>query len=83
MTRVLLLVFIFLSLSQIGQAQLEENSIVLFAKANVLLESGRYDEAVRMYNRILSSDENHTNACLLYTSPSPRDATLSRMPSSA
>ena len=25
----------------------------------------------------------HTNACLLYTSPSPRDATLSRMPSSA
>ena len=26
---------------------------------------------------------DHTNACLLYTSPSPRDATLSRMPSSA
>ena len=25
----------------------------------------------------------HTSACLLYTSPSPRDATLSRMPSSA
>ena len=25
----------------------------------------------------------HTVACLLYTSPSPRDATLSRMPSSA
>ena len=24
-----------------------------------------------------------TNPCLLYTSPSPRDATLSRMPSSA
>ena len=24
-----------------------------------------------------------TNNCLLYTSPSPRDATLSRMPSSA
>ena len=24
-----------------------------------------------------------TNDCLLYTSPSPRDATLSRMPSSA
>ena len=24
-----------------------------------------------------------TNICLLYTSPSPRDATLSRMPSSA
>ena len=26
---------------------------------------------------------NDTNTCLLYTSPSPRDATLSRMPSSA
>ena len=26
---------------------------------------------------------NDTDACLLYTSPSPRDATLSRMPSSA
>ena len=25
----------------------------------------------------------HSNICLLYTSPSPRDATLSRMPSSA
>ena len=25
----------------------------------------------------------HTMICLLYTSPSPRDATLSRMPSSA
>ena len=27
--------------------------------------------------------DNHAIACLLYTSPSPRDATLSRMPSSA
>ena len=26
---------------------------------------------------------NNLNICLLYTSPSPRDATLSRMPSSA
>ena len=28
-------------------------------------------------------DENEYKNCLLYTSPSPRDATLSRMPSSA
>ena len=27
--------------------------------------------------------KNHTNICLLYTSPSPRDGLLSRMPSSA
>ena len=26
---------------------------------------------------------SHCNSCLLYTSPSPRDATLSRMPSTA
>ena len=31
----------------------------------------------------LSSKSNRNNVCLLYTSPSPRDATLSRMPSSA
>ena len=30
-----------------------------------------------------SDNENGVKACLLYTSPSPRDATLSRMPSSA
>ena len=28
-------------------------------------------------------DQTHNRNCLLYTSPSPRDATLSRMPSSA
>ena len=28
-------------------------------------------------------DQFSSNTCLLYTSPSPRDATLSRMPSSA
>ena len=28
-------------------------------------------------------DDDQLEACLLYTSPSPRDATLSRMPSSA
>ena len=29
------------------------------------------------------NDSANISACLLYTSPSPRDATLSRMPSSA
>ena len=31
----------------------------------------------------LFSKDDETVSCLLYTSPSPRDATLSRMPSSA
>ena len=34
-------------------------------------------------DKILSSPLESLNNCLLYTSPSPRDATLSRMPSSA
>ena len=33
--------------------------------------------------RAIAVDPRNTNTCLLYTSPSPRDATLSRMPSSA
>ena len=32
---------------------------------------------------LLESVEGGSKICLLYTSPSPRDATLSRMPSSA
>ena len=35
------------------------------------------------YKETCSGKTGHTEACLLYTSPSPRDATLSRMPSSA
>ena len=40
---------------------------------------------VNEYNKSLhvSDDMHHMKVCLLYTSPSPRDATLSRMPSSA
>ena len=34
-------------------------------------------------NRQTITDEVLNTTCLLYTSPSPRDATLSRMPSSA
>ena len=33
--------------------------------------------------RVHDNFRNKGNGCLLYTSPSPRDATLSRMPSSA
>ena len=34
-------------------------------------------------NAVYSTKNNKVYVCLLYTSPSPRDATLSRMPSSA
>ena len=39
------------------------------------------DISVKNYVSLLGGDEG--SICLLYTSPSPRDATLSRMPSSA
>ena len=35
------------------------------------------------YTVLISPHVNKDASCLLYTSPSPRDATLSRMPSSA
>ena len=38
---------------------------------------------VREKARRLGAEEEEDGDCLLYTSPSPRDATLSRMPSSA
>ena len=36
-----------------------------------------------VYGVSLAQDGEDVKSCLLYTSPSPRDATLSRMPSSA
>ena len=61
--------------------------------------SGKKTNAIEVYRKILISEPSNLIAlnnlasllntinkykdCLLYTSPSPRDATLSRMPSSA
>ena len=42
----------------------------------------RVDLLIRIA-RLRARQGQRTQACLLYTSPSPRDATLSRMPSSA
>ena len=43
----------------------------------------KYPVAIVFLSMLLDSDLSKFKACLLYTSPSPRDATLSRMPSSA
>ena len=41
-------------------------------------------EEIIEYNKTLGATKRmQVDPCLLYTSPSPRDATLSRMPSSA
>ena len=50
-------------------------SIRKVEKEVLLLDSGDIFQGTPYFN--------HYKGCLLYTSPSPRDATLSRMPSSA
>ena len=56
----------------------EENMMVpISAWKKVLDQLGNLHEADKLMA------EARERACLLYTSPSPRDATLSRMPSSA
>ena len=48
------------------------------------VESEYADDAIIDIDELNGCDGHHIHlTCLLYTSPSPRDATLSRMPSSA
>ena len=47
----------------------------------VTQEKGKLDSYISA--GVAYYDQGDYSACLLYTSPSPRDATLSRMPSSA
>ena len=49
-----------------------------FEESGILLANKK---GVNLKNTVLNKDD--IKICLLYTSPSPRDATLSRMPSSA
>ena len=44
---------------------------------------GELSSFVKEYADALAQTTGHTICCLLYTSPSPRDRTRSRMPSSA
>ena len=51
---------------------------------NVRIWVGRYDpKTAGSLTLDMSGSQGLNDTCLLYTSPSPRDATLSRMPSSA
>ena len=55
------------------------------ALGSILLEANATPEDVVKIDLFFKdkNDRALVNPCLLYTSPSPRDATLSRMPSSA
>ena len=55
-----------------------------FAKINRPISGFTYEKDLPKGNHPFQLYSQGTpNGCLLYTSPSPRDATLSRMPSSA
>ena len=55
--------------------QLKEGVVAGFAGATA--------DAMTLFERLEMKLQEHPETCLLYTSPSPRDGLLSRMPSSA
>jgi len=70
-------------IKRIGLSSLFSSTVIGFA-ANCVLPA-RLGEFIRAsyIGRMEKISKSSSLACLLYTSPSPRDATLSRMPSSA
>ena len=46
-------------------------------------EYAKVNKDYKSLQEIVAVSKEYKEVCLLYTSPSPRDATLSRMPSSA
>ena len=54
-----------------------------FSKGFTVYAKVAYDVEAEDGNRVQRLKDFMSNTCLLYTSPSPRDGLLSRMPSSA
>ena len=63
-------------LSEAGGDILEDEELI-----NTLSASKVTSDEINV--ALAAAEKTEANICLLYTSPSPRDATLSRMPSSA
>ena len=62
----------------------EAREAVSHAAGRFVVEPGQLDQAEkRLFALRGAARKFNVDICLLYTSPSPRDATLSRMPSSA
>ena len=61
------------------------SQIIKYDGTSWVLDTDVVSTSFTVVNASPGSNSNlaYTNTCLLYTSPSPRDATLSRMPSSA
>ena len=54
-----------------------------FVRIAPIVATAIFFAALSIASQALAQGQHSAVACLLYTSPSPRDATLSRMPSSA
>ena len=79
--------------NQINEVYIKNNKLhgywFGYNKEDNTLSFGKYDQGNKVGKWFFWSEGNLTrvnynnNTCLLYTSPSPRDGLLSRMPSSA
>ena len=65
---------------EIAKEAVKINAKVLWLQLDIKNEEAK---KIAEANNILYIDNKCTKICLLYTSPSPRDSNLSRMPSSA
>ena len=65
-----------------GQAATKVKSVLFVCWGNVC-RSPAAEIILKQEMKRLGINGSRIKSCLLYTSPSPRDATLSRMPSSA
>ena len=68
----------------------EESEFFLITNSGILFDASLNLAPIRLFKKLSVTRKlivlwhgKRNNNCLLYTSPSPRDATLSRMPSSA
>ena len=65
---------------EISKSKNYKNEFEIYVKENDYYLHGIIDKIIFIENKVLIYDYK---TCLLYTSPSPRDRTRSRMPSSA
>ena len=63
----------------VTKAEAKKNALSLLSQAQLAIDQKRWSDATNFVNQAKAIGL----ACLLYTSPSPRDGLLSRMPSSA
>ena len=65
----------------VAKSKIQDNVGSEYYDISVLIDENKIIQSVKVLDYF--SDYGYQITCLLYTSPSPRDATLSRMPSSA